>query len=113
MALDDVKRKLEKGKEQLIKELDYYKKEDPYLVPDRTMANTVDDDITETEGHDRITATRLNLKQSLAEVNSALKRVEDRTYGICKNCGKKIPKARLEVIPTAALCVECNQKIKQ
>lgn len=113
MAVDNVKRKLEQIKDQLIKELDYYKKEDPYLVPGRSTANTIDDDITETEGHDRITATRLNLKERLAEVKGALERIEDGTYGVCKKCGQKIPKARLEVMPTAALCVECNKKIKR
>lgn len=109
MELKDIKKKLTSEKEQLIKELDHYKKEDPYLVPGRSMSNTLDDDITETEGHDRITATRLNLKARLAETETALKRIEDGKYGICKNCGKKISRERLEVMPTAAYCMECSK----
>lgn len=112
MALADVKIKLEKEKVQIIKELDLYKKEDPYLVPDRDTTNTVDDDITETEGHDRITATRLNLKERLAAVDLALKRLEEGKYGICKNCGKEILKERLEVMPTAVFCVECKKEMR-
>jgi DnaK suppressor protein len=110
MSLELIKEKLEKEKEQLVKELDYYKKEDPYLVPDRATSNSIDDDITETEGHDRITATRLSLKGRLSEVNRALDRIEENTYGVCKNCGKKIGEDRLRAMPTASLCIECNKK---
>ncbi len=110
MSVDDIKEKLEKEKEQLKRELDFYKKEDPFLAPDRAITNTVDDDITEIEGHDRITATRLNLKIRLSEVADALVRIEDNTFGVCKNCGKKIPDERINVMPTASLCIECNRK---
>jgi len=110
MLVGAIKEKLEKEKEQLEREIDFYKKEDPYLSPDRTITNTVDDDITEIEGHDRITATRLNLKQRLSEVKSALSHIEDNTYGVCKNCGKKIPEERLEAMPSASLCIDCNRK---
>ena len=106
MKLELVKEKLEKEKEQLVKELDYYKKEDPYLIPDRDTSNSLDDDITETEGHDRITATRLSLKARLSEVNKALERIEDGTYGVCKKCGEKIGEERLQVMPTAFLCMD-------
>ncbi|MCH8821370.1 TraR/DksA C4-type zinc finger protein [Patescibacteria group bacterium] len=113
MSQDSVKEKLEKEKENLIQELDYYKREDPYLAPDRNTSNTLDDDITEIEGHDRITATRINLKERLADVRKALDSIEDGSYGVCKNCGKKIPEERLAAMATALYCIECNQKIKR
>lgn len=111
MSFDKNKEILEKEKAHLVKEIDHYKMEDPYLAPDRSNFNTVDDDITETEGHDRITATRLNLKERLSEVKKALLRIEDSSYGTCKNCGKKIPEARLEAMPSAALCMDCHSKV--
>ena len=43
------------------------------------------------------------------EVRAALKRLDDGTYGVCVNCGKEIPPARLEAIPATRLCVECKQ----
>ena len=113
MSQDSTKEKLEKEKENLIKEIDYYKREDPYLSPDRNTSNTLDDDITEIEGHDRITATRINLKERLGEVKKALASIEEGSYGVCKNCGKKIPEDRLAAMPTALHCIECNQKIKR
>ena len=110
MIVDRNKEVLEKEKKQLEKEIDYYKMEDPYLNPDRSNFNTLDDDITETEGHDRIIATILNLRQRLSEVKKALVRIEDGSYGICKNCGKSIPEERLEAMPSAAICMGCHSK---
>jgi len=34
--------------------------------------------------------------------------MDEGRYGVCDKCGKNIPKARLEVIPWAALCVTCK-----
>ena len=111
MSHESVRENLEKEKENLIKELDYYKKEDPYLSPDRNTSNTLDDDITEIEGHDRITATRINLKERLGDVKKALASIEDGSYGVCKSCGKKIPSERLTAMQTALYCIECNKKL--
>lgn len=46
-------------------------------------------------------------KDALDQINGALKRIEDGSFGECEECGMKIPKARLEAIPYAALCVQC------
>lgn len=110
MQIEKQKQRLEEEKERLVRELEYYKKEDPYLSPDRGTANTVDDDITEDEGHDRVTATRLALKKDLYAVEEALKSIESGTYGICKNCGEKIEEERLEIMPAARFCLNCEKK---
>lgn len=41
-------------------------------------------------------------------IDSALTRIEQGKYGLCMKCGKKIPKERLEAIPYALLCIECQ-----
>ncbi|MFA5832301.1 MAG: TraR/DksA C4-type zinc finger protein [Bacteroidota bacterium] len=41
-------------------------------------------------------------------LDDALKRIDKGTYGFCINCGKLIPKARLEAVPHAQLCIECK-----
>jgi len=46
-------------------------------------------------------------KEALDEIDRALKRTEDGSFGQCEECGRKIPKPRLEAIPYAALCVQC------
>ncbi|MBR5901101.1 TraR/DksA C4-type zinc finger protein [bacterium] len=51
-----------------------------------------------------------NQQKLLQQVNDALKRIEDGTYGYCSVCGKAIPQARLEAIPEAELCLNCADK---
>ena len=46
-------------------------------------------------------------KGVLDQIEAAIERIEDGSYGRCEECGEKIPKARLDAIPYAALCVRC------
>ena len=44
---------------------------------------------------------------TLDQIEAAIERIEDGSYGRCEECGRKIPKPRLEAVPYAALCVQC------
>lgn len=46
----------------------------------------------------------------LYSIDEALKRIEDGTYGTCPQCGKSIPKKRLDAIPHTELCIVCQAK---
>ncbi|MEA3055321.1 MAG: hypothetical protein QOD30_753 [Actinomycetota bacterium] len=46
--------------------------------------------------------------EAVAEIDRALEKLADGTYGICERCGQQIPKERLRAIPWAALCVQCK-----
>ena len=50
------------------------------------------------------------LKGQLDEVEKALARLSDGTYGICANCGDAIPPERLEARPESTLCVACKSR---
>lgn len=45
-------------------------------------------------------------------LEAALVRIENKTYGICRETGKLIPKERLRVVPHATLCIEAKTKKK-
>ena len=47
-----------------------------------------------------------NLEEQIIEIEKALARVDEGTYGTCEACGKPIGDERLEVVPTARYCVE-------
>ncbi len=49
-------------------------------------------------------------KNELEEINAALKKIEEGTYGICEDCGEKIPLERLKIKPYARYCVKCKEK---
>ena len=51
-----------------------------------------------------------NSKDLLSQVERALGRIDDRTYGACESCGRPIAKARLQAFPRATLCVSCKQR---
>ncbi len=46
---------------------------------------------------------------TLDAIEGALERIANGTFGHCEECGVKIPKARLNAIPYAPLCVKCAQ----
>jgi DnaK suppressor protein len=46
-------------------------------------------------------------EDALDQIEAAIERIEDGSYGECVTCGAKIPKSRLEAIPYAAQCVRC------
>lgn len=48
--------------------------------------------------------------QQLAEVESAIERVHSGAYGLCAGCGREIPRERLEAVPHARLCIDCQEK---
>jgi len=48
----------------------------------------------------------------IQHLQAALVRIENKTYGICRETGKLIPKERLRVVPHATLSVEAKQKQK-
>lgn len=47
---------------------------------------------------------------TLSQIENALERIEEGTYGQCEECGVKIPKSRLNAIPFATLCVRCAEE---
>ena len=57
---------------------------------------------------------QLKLKQTdakiLQAIEGALRRIEQGTYGICRDCGEPIAPARLNAIPWTRVCIDCKQK---
>ena len=82
---------------------------------------SLDDEVEEMTGIDNHTAETAsatlgreidyslgeNSQTVLGEIDAALARIEDGTYGTCTNCGKAIAVERLEAHPWASLCIDC------
>jgi len=54
-----------------------------------------------------------NEGNTLQLVEEALARIEDGTYGECLECGTRIPKVRLNVLPHTPYCIKCASKIQE
>ena len=50
------------------------------------------------------------LRRSLEDVERALSKFNDGTYGICETCGTIIELARLEALPSARMCMQCQSR---
>jgi DnaK suppressor protein len=55
----------------------------------------------------------VNEQALLTEVERALQRISDGTYGKCVTCGQPIPEKRLEAIPWAARDIKCEEQLEQ
>src|SRR5687768_9635895 len=66
------------------------------------------DDATEVFEREKELGLEQTIKLHLDQVEHALKRIEAGTYGECESCGKPIPKARLDAMPEATLCIDCK-----
>ena len=51
--------------------------------------------------------------QAVADIDQALLRIDEGSYGVCARCGKDIPERRLDAIPTARYDAECQTLIEQ
>lgn len=65
-----------------------------------------------TESYDQDFALGLieNEQETLQQIDEALQRIEDGTFGVCQECGQPIAKPRLLAIPYASTCINCARK---
>lgn len=104
-------------RERVTKAIGYLHKENPGNIEDETgeVVGTLDSDNygdTATVTYDRELDYSLeeNSETVLREIDAALQRIEDGTYGVCEGCGKQIEEERLEAIPWARLCLDDARK---
>ncbi|WTK91985.1 TraR/DksA C4-type zinc finger protein [Kribbella sp. NBC_01510] len=51
-----------------------------------------------------------NARDMLDQIERALAKIDDGTYGVCESCGNAIGKGRLQAFPRATLCVSCKER---
>lgn len=73
-------------------------------------SNHLADDATELFLQEEEIAIDNSLRGMIAEIDNALERIANGTYGKCERCGKQIPLPRLEARPFSTLCIEDKAK---
>ncbi|HET8581324.1 MAG TPA: TraR/DksA C4-type zinc finger protein [Candidatus Paceibacterota bacterium] len=115
MDTTDFKQRLEGEKARLMAELGRDGSKDPITgewqgasagleTEQAADPNVAADQVEELVNNESIVE---NLEARLREVDAALAKIADGTYGTCENCGKAIAPERLEANPAAATCTEC------
>ncbi|HEX6235951.1 MAG TPA: TraR/DksA C4-type zinc finger protein [Acidimicrobiales bacterium] len=57
---------------------------------------------------ERDLALSAQARAAIEQIDTAIRKIRDGTYGLCESCGSPIPKERLKALPHAALCVKCK-----
>lgn len=108
--------KLEREKERLIEEIGKLEHDGigetvAYSTSELSLYDNHPADLgSETFERGKDIALRDNAHVLLEKVEAALARITDGTFGYCGTCGKKISPERLEVLPWALECIECQKK---
>jgi DnaK suppressor protein len=76
---------------------------------DVTVSQHPADVASDLYAREELVAEERVLEAELADVDDALSRIVEGTYGVCIACGREIPLARLEARPQASRCIECER----
>ena len=113
-VLEGLRLHLEEEKKRLNAQMSDLLAQDPFTNSDRVTDKAASDtEASDESSHDRFTAMVDELKAKLADVDAALTRIANGTYGYCTNCSNMIDTDRLAILPTATLCLTCEQVKKK
>ncbi len=109
-VLKEIEEQLRERRAFLLNKLERKREEYIEMKENETVGDMADiaSDLME---KDLLYGLSISEKQELEDINNALKKIADGTYGICEMCGKEISIERLKVKPFAKYCVECREKM--
>ncbi len=108
------KQKLEKEREGTLESIEELKESDPFNDPDHASDNAaVDTDVREQIGHDSIEAQVKDLQRRAQKIDLALEKITKGRYGFCERCGSAIPAGRLDLVPEARYCMNCERELSK
>ena len=110
-ALEKYRKRLLKAKTELIKKLlsDY----DSTKAVEPEIAQDLADQAVDTYSKEFLYSLSNTDREQLQMIDEALRRINDSSYGYCQRCRKKISNKRLDAIPWARYCIECQEKLEK
>ena len=111
-TLEELRAELEEDRRQQIEFLDEHGA-DPYDEEVRNLQISNDgfaDSAQATEERSALLGNIDVARQRVQQIDAALARMDEGSYGHCASCGELIPTARLEVRPLSVTCVNCAEK---
>lgn len=116
-TLNQIKDELLDRKNKILKDLENVSKEDSREADNRSAkfpeyGDKPDENAQEVSEYSTTLATEKILEKTLEDIEKALERIEDGSYGTCKYCGEAINPKRLVARPTASSCISCKTKLQ-
>jgi RNA polymerase-binding protein DksA len=78
-----------------------------------SLGNHIADDGSNVSEAERLVVISEDFQEILGQINAALERMEEGTYGTCLRCGRPIGAERLKAFPYVAYCIECQSIIER
>jgi DnaK suppressor protein len=115
---EKLRKQLEERRAQIETDVSYMANEMRLIGVDQddengSLGNHIADDGSNVTEAERIVTVTDDLQSILAQVNAAIERMNEGTYGICQRCGKPINSERLEAFPYVAYCIECQSNLER
>lgn len=111
--IEEIKKRLLASKKELAEDIERLAAEDPLMNPKRVAESVpeFEEASSQMQGSERIAEEKEVLEKHLEETEEALKKIEEGSYGICKNCENPIDQARLDANPQALYCLDCEKDL--
>jgi len=109
-TFEKIKKVLLRQEKEIEKEIKAIEKDDPVKGDGLAESSEPGTDSWMADMHGRALVLGQSLHTILANTKKSLANLRSGKYGKCENCGKQIEPERLEVIPTATLCLSCSRK---
>ncbi len=84
-----------------------------YEVQFPQIGDKDDENAAEVDTYSTNLALERTLRSALRDVEGALRRITEGTYGICKYCGNEIDPKRLVARPVSSACINCKKRLTQ
>ena len=116
LDLQDLRRRLEDERGRLTAAVQFLERENPGSLEDELGEiaagndNHLGDLATATYDRELDEGLEEGAQQTLDDIDLALRKVEDGSYGVCEVCGKPIGAARLTAIPWARFCIDDQRR---
>ena len=106
--------RLREERKRVKEAIDYLHEENPGSVQDEAQDSTADnhpaDVATVTFDRELDYSLEENEGRLLEAIDSALARIDEGTFGICRTCAQPIAEERLEALPWTTQCIDCKRK---
>lgn len=112
-TLNTIKRVLLRQEKEIEKNIEEFEKEDPVKAPALVESSEPGTDSAIADTHTKTLVLEQKLKQASQGIKKALSKIRNGNYGKCDNCGKRIEKSRLLVIPITSFCLSCSKKVQK
>ena len=114
---DAFRRRLEEERERLTASAEFLERENPGSLEEELgeigsggTDNHLGDTASATYDRELDQGLEEGVQQTLADIDAALRRIDEGSYGVCEVCGEPIGAQRLSAIPWARLCIDDQRK---